>query len=180
MPTTKTRTTFGECAEAPKMEAYASRSSQLNPSFTMNDPTNIIHESNQEGLTEVGSTFENLCSIDGLNYKYYTETEFASELATHKGLSFMHLNIASLSKHFDTLVLNKLFVPAAPKLVCKLPSTITRKLQSPSIRSHTSSILVWIKRTTSLCSFIWNGFNVVAGIVNETILVFWLPISLWK
>ena len=85
------------------MEAYASRSSQLNPSFTMNDPTNNIHESNQEGLTEVGSTFENLCSIDGLNCKYYTETEFASELATHKGLSFMHLNIASLSKHFDSL-----------------------------------------------------------------------------
>ena len=72
------------------MEAYASRSSQLNPSFTMNDPTNNIHESNQEGLTEVGSTFENLCSIDGLNCKYYTETEFASELA-------------SLSKHFDSL-----------------------------------------------------------------------------
>ena len=83
------------------MEAYASRSSQLNPSFTMNDPTNNIHESNQEGLTEVGSTFENLCSIDGLNCKYYTETEFASELATQKGLSFMHLN----KHHFQSILI---------------------------------------------------------------------------
>ena len=67
--------------------------------------TDYINESNQDGLHEdVGSAFRNnSCSLDGLNCKYYTEIEFSSDLTRHKGLSFMHLNIGSLSKHFESL-----------------------------------------------------------------------------
>ena len=53
----------------------------------MNDTTKNINKSNQEGLNEVMSAFNNNCFIDGLNCKYYTETEFASNVAKHKGLS---------------------------------------------------------------------------------------------
>lgn len=62
-----------------------------------------MNESNHEGHTEVGSTFKDTCSIDGLSCKYYSEKGFVSDLVKHKGLSFMHINISSLSKHFESL-----------------------------------------------------------------------------
>ena len=61
------------------------------------------NESNHEGITEVGSTSLDTCSLEGLSCKYYSKKEFVSDLVKHKGLSFMHINIASLSKHFESL-----------------------------------------------------------------------------
>ena len=59
--------------------------------------------SNYEGITEVESTSFDTCSLEGLSCKYYSKKEFVSDLVKHKGLSFMHINIASLSKHFESL-----------------------------------------------------------------------------
>lgn len=67
-----------------------------------NNTTNNMNESNHEEYTEVGSAFNKAHFNDSLNCKYYTENDFVSELTKRKGLSFMHINIASLSKHFES------------------------------------------------------------------------------
>ena len=59
----------------------------------INEKSNM-NESNHKGYAEVGSTFTEGHSNASLNCKYYTENYFVSELDKHKGLSFMHVNIA--------------------------------------------------------------------------------------
>ena len=70
----------------------------------MIDLTNHLYESNQKVYEEVRSTSSEYHSNnDSLSCKYYTESEFVSELNTHRGLSLMHINISSLSKHLESL-----------------------------------------------------------------------------
>ena len=63
------------------------------------------HVGNYQRNTKVRSTFEEYRSIDNLSCKYYNENEFVSELARHKGLSFMHVNITSLARSFEALTI---------------------------------------------------------------------------
>ena len=63
----------------------------------------VQHIGNYQRNTEVRSTFEDYRSIENFRCKYYTENEFVSELARHKGLSFMHVNISSLVRNFEGL-----------------------------------------------------------------------------
>ena len=63
-----------------------------------------MQESNYEVLQEVRSSFTCMNSNDSVSCKYYTDKEFISEIREHKGLSFLHTNIASLSKHFENLI----------------------------------------------------------------------------
>ena len=63
----------------------------------------VKHVGNYQRNTEVRSTFEDYRSTENFRCKYYTENEFVSELARHKGLSFMHVNISSLVRNFEGL-----------------------------------------------------------------------------
>ena len=63
----------------------------------------IIHELN--GLVDVSDMLEEDAGLEGMSCKYYDKTEFNSLQANFKnGLSFLHLNIASLNAHHDELV----------------------------------------------------------------------------
>ena len=62
---------------------------------------------NKEARNKVGSTvysdLDQSSNDDNLTCKYFSESEFSYDLKNHKGLSFMHINIASLPKYFENL-----------------------------------------------------------------------------
>ena len=68
----------------------------------MSNHSQYTNVRDHESCKEVRSIFEDYSSTDSTTCKYYTENEFVSELARHRSLSFMHINIASLSRHFES------------------------------------------------------------------------------
>ena len=57
------------------------------------------------GLVDVSNMLEEDAGLDQMSCRYYDKTGFNSlEAKLKKGLSFLHLNIASLNAHHDELV----------------------------------------------------------------------------